>query len=191
MDRLNETDGSGAADASPRAGDAAGVADALALDPRSTLNRLRAVVYNWDIASDRLTWGANAAETLAAFPSSALATGAGFAELVTADSPSSRYLAIQESCAGEGGDGAPYRAVYRLATPGGAACVVEDMGRWTADASGRPAYAHGLMRLVAEDAYDAVVLLAAADHVIEGQVRQRVEERLLLAAAHDGLLAHQ
>jgi diguanylate cyclase (GGDEF)-like protein len=98
-----------------------------------------------------LTWGPNAAETLAAFPSSALATGAGFAELVTADSPSSRYLAIQESSAQDGGDGVPYRAVYRLATPGGGARVVEDLGRWSADASGRPARAHGLMRLVAED----------------------------------------
>ncbi len=67
MDRLNETDGSGAADASARTGvesSEAGVADAFALDPRSTLNRLRAVVYDWDIASDRLTWGPNAAETL-------------------------------------------------------------------------------------------------------------------------------
>ncbi len=154
MDRLNETDGSGAADASARTGvesSEAGVADAFALDPRSTLNRLRAVVYDWDIASDRLTWGPNAAETLAALPSSALATGAGFAELVTADSPSSRHLAIQESSGCDGGDGAPYRAVYRLATPGGGACVVEDLGRWSAGANGRPARAHGLMRIVAED----------------------------------------
>ena len=154
MDRLNETDGSGASGESARAASEsseAGVADAFALDPRSTLSRLRAVIYDWDIASDRLTWGPNAAETLAAFPSSALATGAGFAELVTADSPSSRYLAIKQSSGQDGGDGAPYRAVYRLAAPGGGACVVEDMGRWNADASGRPARAHGLMRLVAED----------------------------------------
>ena len=49
MDRLNETDGSGATDASARAGTESsetGVADAFALDPRSTLNRLRAVVYD-------------------------------------------------------------------------------------------------------------------------------------------------
>ena len=154
MDRLNETDGAGASGASAPAGNEsteAGVADAFALDPRSTLNRLRAVVYDWDIASDRLAWGPNAAETLAAFPSSALATGAGFAELVTADSPSSRYLAILESNGRDGGDGAPYRAVYRLALPGGGDCAVEDLGQWSADASGRPARAHGLMRIVADD----------------------------------------
>ena len=154
MDRLNEADGSGANDASARAGSDSietGVADAFALDPRSTLNRLRAVVYDWDIVNDRLTWGANAGETLAAFPASALATGAGFAELVTADSPSSRYLAIRESSGADDGDGAPYRAVYRLAAPGGGVCAVEDLGRWIADSSGRPARAHGLMRFVAEN----------------------------------------
>ncbi len=154
MDRRNETDVSGASGgSSPAAAETgeAGVAEAFALDPRSTLNRLRAVVYDWDIASDRLSWGPNAAETLAGFPASALATGAAFAELVTADSPSSRYLAIHESCAAEAGDDVPYRAVYRLATPGGGVCVVEDLGRWSADASGRPARAHGLMRLVAAD----------------------------------------
>ena len=154
MDRHNGSDGAGASEASARAANEsieAGVADAFALDPRSTLNRLRAVVYDWDIASDRLSWGANAAETLAAFPASALATGAGFAELVTADSPSSRDRAIRESSGGDGGDGAPYRAVYRLAARGGGVFTIEDLGRWTAGASGRPARAHGLMRLVAND----------------------------------------
>jgi len=180
MDRLNETDGPGATDASARAGNQpseAGVADAFALDPRSTLNRLRAVVYDWDIASDRLSWGPNAAETLAAFPVSALATGAGFAELVTADSPSSRNLAIRESSGLDGGDGAPYRAVYRLASPGGGVCLVEDLGRWSADASGRPARAHGLMRLIAEDETPSVGETAglperrAFAHALEARLR--------------------
>ena len=64
MDRRNDTEGAGATESSaPTTSEAmdAGVADAFALDPRSTLNRLRAVVYDWDIASDRLTWGPNAA----------------------------------------------------------------------------------------------------------------------------------
>ena len=110
----------------------AGVADAFALDPRSTLNRLRAVVYDWDIASDRLTWGPNAAETLAAFPPAALMTGAGFAELVAADSMSSRDLAIREFSGRDDGDGVPYRAVYRLAAPSGA------VSRSRISAAGRP-----------------------------------------------------
>jgi diguanylate cyclase (GGDEF)-like protein len=154
MDRRNDTEGAGATESSaPTTSEAmdAGVADAFALDPRSTLNRLRAVVYDWDIASDRLTWGPNAAETLAAFPPTALMTGAGFAELVAADSMSSRDLAIRESSGRDDGDGVPYRAVYRLAAPSGAVVAIEDLGRWTPDASGRPARAHGLVRIVADD----------------------------------------
>jgi diguanylate cyclase (GGDEF)-like protein len=156
MERQNETNGAGAAAGAGAESAEARVADAFALDPRSTLVRLRAVVYDWDIVSDRLSWGANAAETLAAFPSSALATGAAFAELVTADSPSSRDLAIRESSGRDGGEGAPYRAVYRLALPGGGDCAVEDLGRWSADAGGRPARAHGLMRIVADEETQSV-----------------------------------
>ena len=146
MDRQDQGGAAGAIETSE-----ASVADAFALDPRATLNRLGAVVYDWDIVSDRLSWGANVAEMLAGFPANALATGAGFAELVAADSPSSRYLAIQEASERDAGDGAPYRALYRLATPGGPLRLVEDFGRWTADASGRPAHAHGLMRFVADE----------------------------------------
>ena len=36
-------------------------------DLRAVLGALSAVVYDWDIASDQLTWGANVGETLAAF----------------------------------------------------------------------------------------------------------------------------
>ena len=130
MDRRHDTDGASAPNSSARAdGERADVADAFALDPRSTLNRLRAVVYDWDVASDRLTWGPNVAETLAAFPLAALSTGAGFAELVAADSPSSRDLAIRESSGRDSADGVPYRAVYRLAAPNGAVVAIEDLGR--------------------------------------------------------------
>ncbi len=118
------------------------------LDPRSVLGSLNAVVYDWDIASDRLSWGANAGETLAAFPPASLATGAAFAELVTADSESSRFQAIANASTRDDGEGAPYRAAYRLARADRTSCPVEDFGRWFADASGRPARAHGVLRLL-------------------------------------------
>src|SRR5580692_286956 len=111
MDRQNETGG--------QAPDIAGEASSAELDPRATLSRLRAVVYDWDMTSDRLVWGANASETLADFSPDALANGAGYAELVSADSPSSRFQAIQELSAQDDGEGAPYRALYRLTLPGG------------------------------------------------------------------------
>ena len=109
------------------------------------------MVYDWDIASDRLSWGANVGETLAAFSTRSLASGAAFAELVTADSESSRFQAIHNASTRDEGEGAPYRAAYRLAQPDGASRAVEDFGRWFADASGRPARAHGVLRVLKRD----------------------------------------
>jgi diguanylate cyclase (GGDEF)-like protein len=118
------------------------------LDPRSVLRSLNAVVYDWDIASDRLSWGANAGETLAAFPAAALATGAAYADLVTGDSETSRFQAIHDAATRDEGEGAPYRAVYRLQRSDRTPCAVEDVGRWFADGQGRPARAHGVLRVL-------------------------------------------
>ena len=177
MDRANERT-SAVADEAPNS--EAGACP-IELDPRATLRRLQAVIYDWDIASDRLVWGANAGETLAGFPSAGLATGAGYAELVTANSPSSRFQAIAESTAQDVGEGAPYRALYRLAAPDGRTCAIEDFGRWYADTRGRPARAHGLVRLLTRD--EATSLATA------GRPDRRVFNRALearLAAAQPG-----
>ncbi|MGD0639196.1 MAG: bifunctional diguanylate cyclase/phosphodiesterase [Roseiarcus sp.] len=117
-------------------------------DPRAVLRSVSAVVYDWDIASDRLIWGANVEETLAGFAAATLATGAAFAELVTADSESSRFQAIHNAAERDEGDGAPYRVLYRLARADGAICAVEDFGRWFVDGRGRPARAHGVLRVL-------------------------------------------
>ena len=45
-------------------------------DSVSILTTVDAVVYDWDIATDRLTWSSNVESTLAGFPATALATGA-------------------------------------------------------------------------------------------------------------------
>ena len=49
------------------------------VDSVSILTTVDAVVYDWDIATDRLTWSANVESTLAGFAPTALATGAAFA----------------------------------------------------------------------------------------------------------------
>jgi hypothetical protein len=116
----------------PRSDEARGqraAAPSRELDPRSILGSLNAVVYDWDIASDRLSWGANVGETLAAFSAGSLASGAAFAELVTADSDSSRFQAIHNASTRDEGEGAPYRAAYRLAQPDGASRATRTVGR--------------------------------------------------------------
>jgi len=129
-------------------------------EARQALSAANPTVYDWDIASDRLSWGANAGATLAAFPPESLATGAAFAELVTADSESSRFQAVFDGAARDEGDGAPYRVVYRMAGRDGVARAVEDFGRWFADADGKPAHAHGVLRLLP---CDEAALGGAAD----------------------------
>ena len=52
------------------------------LDPRKVLTSIGEVVYDWDLASDALAWGANAAEVLGVADRARLASGAGFALMV-------------------------------------------------------------------------------------------------------------
>ena len=120
-------------------------------EPRDILNSINAVVYDWDIGSDRLTWGANASEVLAFLPARSLATGAAFTKLLTPDSETSRLLAIKNSDAADGGSGVPFRAVYGLLRPGRALLAVEDVGRWFGGADGRAIRAHGVVRVIAAE----------------------------------------
>ena len=119
-----------------------------ATDPLLILQTLDAVVYDWDLACDRLTWGPNVAATLAGLPEAALASGAGFAALVAGDSPSSRYQAIHAAQGVDEGQGASFRATYSLVSPDGVSLEVEDFGRWFADEMGRPRRAHGILRVL-------------------------------------------
>jgi len=117
-------------------------------DPAALLAALDAVVYTWDIASDGLTWGANAEATLAGLPVEAMKSGAGYAALISGDSETCRFHAIHNGLGVDEGSGAPFRAAYRIAFPEGGSLEVEDFGRWFAGADGRPCRAHGILRVV-------------------------------------------
>jgi diguanylate cyclase (GGDEF)-like protein len=142
-------------------------------DPVAVLCSLNAVVYDWDIVSDRLTWGANVGTTLAGFSPASLATGAAFAELVTADSEASRFHAIHSAHSRDEGEGAPYRLTYRITRADGARVAIEDIGRWFADERGRPARAHGALRALqqSEDPQSPAASADAGDR--EGVVVSR------------------
>ncbi len=164
-------------------------------DPRSVLRSLNAVVYDWDIASDRLSWGANSAETLAAFSAASLATGAAFAELVTTDSESSRFQAINNALARDEGEGAPYRVAYRLARADRTSCAVEFFGRWFADARGRPARAHGVLRILPQNEDGRSFRAEAMSREREGALTSRrsfnkaLESRFAHARAGEAIFA--
>lgn len=127
--------------------------DAAGPDPSAILASIGALAYEWDIATDRLTWGPNLAETLGPVASADLSTGLGYGERLGSESPTSRYDAIINSTLRDEGSGAPFQAIYALAPPrdiGGAAVWVEDCGKWFASKDGRPIRAHGVIRVVTE-----------------------------------------
>jgi diguanylate cyclase (GGDEF)-like protein len=120
--------------------------DDARVDPRSLLSSIGEVVYTWDIHSDALTWGPNAADVLGAISPAAMARGLGFAGLVEPGSGRSRYDAIFSSGGQDQGEGVIYRTRY-AADLAGRSMWVEDAGRWFAGTDGRPACARGVLRL--------------------------------------------
>lgn len=122
-------------------------AGALPRDPRRTLTSIGVVVYDWDLVSDRITWGANAAEVLGLPEASLWSTGRDFAAAIDPTDGATRAEAIEAGAAGDEGTGASYAALYGIRLGSGREAAVDDTGRWFGDAEGRPATAHGVMRL--------------------------------------------
>ena len=115
-------------------------------DPRRTLTAIGFVVYDWDLASDRLHWGANAAEVLGFPDISAWTSGRDFAAIAEAGSPT-RSETIAAATGKDEGSGVPYSAHYTIRPRPDRAVLIEDTGRWYAGSDGRPAFAHGVMRV--------------------------------------------
>ncbi|MDB5557693.1 MAG: diguanylate cyclase domain protein [Enterovirga sp.] len=121
-------------------------------DPRGILTSIGVAVYNWDILGDRLTWAPNAAEVIGLKDLSAFPTGRDFANIVEPGSGTTRGEAILGSSLTDDGSGVSYCARYALRPTPQRLVLVEDTGRWYAGADGRPAVAHGMLRISAADA---------------------------------------
>jgi diguanylate cyclase (GGDEF)-like protein len=118
-------------------------------DPRQILDSIGEAVYDWDLASDRISWGANAAAVLGFANLAAPVTGRAFDECLSHDSESSRQEAIARATAVDAGMGVPFQIRYGLTRPDrprDTTVWIEDTGRWFAGPDGRPARAHGLVR---------------------------------------------
>ncbi len=116
-------------------------------DLRRTLTSIGLVVYDWDLASDRITWGGNAAEVLGYPDMAAWACDRDLASIIDSADGISRQDAVAGATERDEGSGAAYAAFYVLRLGSGCLVTVDDTGRWFADASGQPATAHGTMRL--------------------------------------------
>ena len=130
---------------------------AASLDAHSSMRAqayAEQVAYRWDIATDTLTWSANARQVLGLDPA-VTRSGRAFAGLMDSENFFSRYDTVLRSNERDAGDGVAYEIEYRLHPNGKAteeAVWIEDVGRWLAGPDGSPREALGIMR-VANDRY--------------------------------------
>jgi diguanylate cyclase (GGDEF)-like protein len=119
-------------------------------DPNAILTSIGLVPYDWRIDADTLVWGANAAEVLQVREPGDIATGRGYAAYLDPKNTSTRYDAVMQTGGRDSGAGVPYQTEYCLLTGADRATAlwVEDNGRWFAGPDGRPARAHGVIRVV-------------------------------------------
>jgi diguanylate cyclase (GGDEF)-like protein len=127
-------------------------ADPTGIAPAQLAAILRAVgevPYAWDMATDALAWGDNAAAVLkVAAP--AIASGRAYAALLDPANATTRFDAITQATGPDDGTGVAYQATYRLRASERETLWLEDTGRWFAGADGRPARAHGVVRAINE-----------------------------------------
>ncbi|MDJ1157476.1 GGDEF domain-containing phosphodiesterase [Chelatococcus sp. SYSU_G07232] len=117
------------------------------LDPRAILTSIGEVVYDWDLASDTLNWSLNARDVFGSDCAQRMKTGRGFAAMIEPGTGIGRHEIIRDSGDIDRGTGIPYRTRYALRLGARTLVMTEDTGRWFADAEGRPATAHGVLRV--------------------------------------------
>ena len=81
----------------------------------------------------------------------AISSGRNYAKLLPADAATSRFDAVMKSPARDEGFGVPYQVQYAVHPAGmDKSLWIEDIGRWFAGADGKPARAHGVVRVINE-----------------------------------------
>ena len=123
-------------------------AAATCSDEPAIVGLIDAVVYDWNIVDDSVSWGANVGHALKDFPLGTLASGAAFAACEAPECGISRSAQILAAPGRDAGQGVPYSFSGMLRAPCGALLEVVDVGRRFADPIGRPARAHGLLRVI-------------------------------------------
>jgi diguanylate cyclase (GGDEF)-like protein len=130
-----QAEDSPAADLMHRAAEAAGLA-----------------AYDWDIATDTISWSGNASAVLGC-DSADLTSGRRFASRLDPDNLTNRYDAVMQASSVDAGDGVSFRIEYRFLPDGRRnrkSLWLEDQGRWHAGPDGRPARVLGTLRRIDE-----------------------------------------
>ena len=146
-----------------------GTPNETVLDAAQILASVGEVAYDWRLDTDALLWSANAKDVLLIHDMAAVSTGRGYAQLLEAENAQARFDVVTQSDKRDDGHGVPYQIQYRIRPDPSSDTKlwVEDSGRWFTGADGRPARAHGVLRVINE--------------------RYEHERRLTFLARHDGL----
>jgi diguanylate cyclase (GGDEF)-like protein len=121
-------------------------------DAAAILTSIGEVAYDWHLDSDALTWGGNVADVLLIRDAAKISTGRAYAQFLEAENAQARFDVVVNSGKRDEGRGVPYQIQYCLCPePGSTTRLwVEDIGRWFTGADGKPARAHGLVRVINE-----------------------------------------
>ena len=165
-------------------------ASAGPFDPPGILASIGLVPYDWRIDTDTLTWGPNAADVLRIADGATIATGRGYATYLDPKNASSRYDAVTQTAGPDAGAGVPYQTEYCLqaGANGATRLWVEDTGRWFGGPDGRPARAHGVVRVVTErhDHEQRLAYLSRFDG-LTGEMNRNAITEILKEALEDAV----
>jgi diguanylate cyclase (GGDEF)-like protein len=161
------------------------------------------VPYEWQIDTDRIAWGRNAAAVLPVADAAALERGRSYAALIDPKSGPTRFDAVMRAPNSDVGAGVPYQLEYALNAGPARVLWIEDTGRWFAGRDGRPARAQGVVRVINErherearlaylSRYDALTgemnrwhLSEVLEGVVEEAVKLRSSCGFMLVAVDD------
>lgn len=144
-------------------------------DPSPILRSIGQALYEWDLATDAQVWSPNAAAVLEISDCAAIATGRRFAQLTAPETQAVRFDAVMRSALNDTGSGVGYQVEYGFFPQPGAALWVEETGRWFAGPDGRPARAHGAVRIITDRhaREDKLAYLAHHDS-LTGEINRRM-----------------
>jgi diguanylate cyclase (GGDEF)-like protein len=127
-------------------------AETSALDTGRILASVGEAAYDWQIDTDVLLWSANVEQVLLVRDLEAISSGHGYAQLLQADNRQARFDAVMQLDKRDEGYGVAYQIQYGVRPDAGweTKLWVEDTGRWFAGPNGRPARAHGVVRVINE-----------------------------------------
>ncbi len=148
-------------------------------DTVAILNSVGEAAYEWRLDTDALSWSGNAAAVLGA-DATGIATGSGYAALVSADDGHSRRDAILQSGQKDSGEGVAYQVQYAFKRADGEKSWIEDTGRWFAGPDGKPLRAHGLVRAIdaRHESEQRLIKLAKYDPLTGEMNRAQLTEAL-------------